>query len=61
MDDVIGKILTLITLIGGTYLCVQTFDTLVYNSGALHVFVFALSVLMIRCGIFSILKGKISC
>lgn len=61
MDDVIGKILTLIMLIGGTYLCIQTLSELLYNSGALHVFVFALSVLMIRCGIVSILKGKISC
>ena len=48
-------------LIGGTYLFVQTLSILLDNSGALYVFVFALSVLMLRCGLCAIWKGKISC
>jgi len=61
MDNTIGKILTVIMLIGGTYLFVQTLSILLDNSGALYVFVFALSVLMLRCGLVSVWKGKISC
>lgn len=61
MNDTIGKILTLIMLIGGTYLCIQTLSELLYNSGALHVLFFAISIIMLRCGIASIIKGKISC
>jgi len=61
MNNTIGKILTVIMLIGGTYLFVQTLSILLDNSGALYVFVFALSVLMLRCGLCAIWKGKISC
>ena len=61
MDSTISKILALIMLIGGTYLCNQSVNILLDNSGALYVFVFALSVLMLRCGLCAIWKGKISC
>jgi hypothetical protein len=61
MDNTISKILALIMLIGGTYLCNQTLSALLDNSGALHVFVFAISIIMLRTGIHAIVKGKISC
>ncbi len=61
MNNTIGKILTLIMLMGGTYLFVQTLNILLDNSGALYVFVFAISIIMLSTGIRAIVKGKISC
>ena len=61
MDNTIGKILALIMLIGGTYLCNQSVNILLDNSGALYVFVFAISIIMLSTGIRAIVKGKISC
>jgi len=61
MDNTISKILALIMLIGGTYLCNQSVNILLDNSGALYVLVFAISIIMLRTGIHAIVKGKISC
>ena len=61
MDNTISKILTLIMLMGGTYLFVQTLNILLDNSGALYVLVFAISIIMLSTGIRAIVKGKISC
>tara|TARA_R110001592_G_scaffold65235_1_gene200383 strand:- start:648 stop:833 length:186 start_codon:yes stop_codon:yes gene_type:complete len=61
MNNTISKILALIMLIGGTYLCNQTLYNLLDNSGALDILVFAISIIMLRTGIHAIVKGKISC
>ena len=61
MDNTIGKILALIMLIGGTYLCNQSVNILLDNSGALYVLVFAISIIMLSTGIRAIVKGRISC
>ena len=61
MNNTIGKILTLIMLMGGTYLCNQSVNILLDNSGALYVLVFAISIIMLSTGIRAIVKGKISC
>jgi len=61
MNNTIGKILTLIMLMGGTYLFVQTLNILLDNSGALYVLVFAISIIMLSTGIRAIVKGRISC
>ena len=61
MDNIIHKVLTLLMLIGGTFLFVQSLRILLDYSGAVYILTFAISIIMLSTGIRAIAKGKISC
>lgn len=61
MDNIIDKVLTLLMLIGGTFLFVQSLEILLDYSGAVYILTFAISIIMLSMGIRAIAKGKLSC